>query len=147
MNRWLFQSNPERWRIFDYLRDHPDEDFQHWDWSAVRYIDEIMKEDSVAFWIAGRRDVRGVYAVGRITGPPEESTGWSEYAVDPEDRRRHDHMVPMAFDKVFFNDPILATDLKMDPRFTNAAILKMPQAGNPYKLTEDEWSAIVERIP
>lgn len=146
MNRWLFQSNPERWRIFDYLRDHPDEDFQHWDWSAVRYIDEIMKEDSVAFWIAGRRDVRGVYAVGRITGPPEESTGWSEYAVDPEDRRRHDHMVPMlstrcSLTTLFWRRTSRWT--RDSPMLQSSKCLKLATRTSSRKM----WSAIVERIP
>jgi hypothetical protein len=34
-----------------------------------------------------------------------------------------------------------------DPRFANAYILRIPGAGNPFPLAEDEWQAVADRLP
>lgn len=144
---WLFRGNPERWRIFDYLRDHPDEDFTGWRWSCARYRDLVRRGDGVALWLSGPPAVRGVHAAGRITGEPYPTTSDDEYWTDPADRRRPMWSVDMTLDRVFFGRPVLATELRGDPRFWEATILRTPRAANPHPLAAEEWEAIAERLP
>jgi predicted RNA-binding protein with PUA-like domain len=143
---WLFQGNPARWRIFDYLRDHPDEGFTDWDWSVARHRHAVRVGDGAALWISGNETQRGVYALGKITGEARETISDSEYWTDPGDRGRRRWSVVMSFDRVLFDDPILARDLRADPRFAHASILRTPRFGNPHELTRAEWSAILDQL-
>jgi predicted RNA-binding protein with PUA-like domain len=147
MRYWLFQGNPARWRIHDYLRDNPDEDFTDWDWSIARYRDEIRVGDGAVLWLSGPDSSRGVYAVGRITEEAAEGPSDSPYWTSPSDRGRMRWYVQMSFDQVLFSSPILARDLRADPRFAHASILRMPRGGNPHELSAEEWTAILDQLP
>jgi predicted RNA-binding protein with PUA-like domain len=144
---WLFQGNPARWRIHDYLRDHPREDFRDWDWSIARYRDAVRRRDGAVLWLSGPETSRGVYAIGAVTEEATERPSDSPYWADPADRRRDRWSVRMAFEHVLFGSPILARDLRADPRFARATILRMPRAGNPHELTRSEWLAILDQLP
>jgi hypothetical protein len=43
--------------------------------------------------------------------------------------------------------PILATELRTDPRFAEASIIRAPRHANPHRLRRREWKAIAERAP
>jgi hypothetical protein len=147
MSSWLFQWNPERWDVWAYLRDNPEDDFSEWTWSAVGYLDQIEPGDRVVFWIGGRPRVRGVYATGKVTNHAFGGGGLGEYATRSSDRHRSHWFVPFALTQTFFDNPILAIELRMDPRFSQALILRMPGGGNPFPLEEEEWKAIADRLP
>lgn len=147
MRYWLFQGNPARWRIHDYLRDHPDEDFREWDWSVARHLDAIRPGDGAVLWLSGPSATRGVYGVGRVTEEPVQGPSDSPYWSDPADRRRDRWSVRMTLDVVLFSSPVLAVDLRADPRFARATILRMPRGGNPHELSAQEWRAIRDHLP
>jgi hypothetical protein len=144
---WLFQGNPKVWRIHDYLRDNPSEDFQDWSWSCTRYRDLVARGDRAVLWLSGDARARGVVATGHITGEPYDEISDSPYWTDPANRSRVRSHVPMALDRVFFDAPVLAADLRADPRFALSSILRQPRAANPHPLTQDAWRAIADRIP
>lgn len=144
---WLFQGNPSRWRIFDYLRDHPDEDLRDWHWSLARYREQIRPGDGAVLWLSGSDQERGVYAIGRVTEEPVEGRSDSPYWSHPADRRRVRWSARMSFEHVLLDVLILAHDLRADPRFFRASILRMPRAGNPHRLTAEEWRAIRDQLP
>lgn len=146
MRYWLFQANPARWRIFDYLRDHPDEDFSDWDWSIARHRHDIRVRDGAVLWISGPDARRGVYAIGTLTDEAEEGRSDSPYWTDPADSGRRRWYVRMAFEHVLFDAPILARDLRTDPRFAHASILRTPRFGNPHELSREEWRAILAQL-
>jgi predicted RNA-binding protein with PUA-like domain len=147
MRYWLFQGNPARWRIHDYLRDHPREDFRDWHWSVARYRDAIRVGDRAVLWLSGPETKRGVYAVGFVTEEPAVGPSDSPYWTDPADRRRERWSARMRFEHVLFDSPVLALELRADPRFARASILRLPRGGNPHELSREEWRAIADQLP
>jgi hypothetical protein len=97
-------------------------------------------------WISGPDAQRGVYAIGRITEEAEEGLSRSEYWTDPADSGRRRWRVRMAFEHVLFDAPILSRDLRADPRFAHASIVRTPRFGNPHELSRGEWRAILDQI-
>lgn len=144
MAQWVLQCNPNRWRIFDFYRDKPKEVWSNFDWSVTTHLHEITQGDRAAFWISGSPSIRGVYAIGTVSGQPHEGGGFNEYATDPEDRRRKFWYVPLSFDLLLFANHISVEDLSQDERFKNALVLRMPHTSNPIPLTPQEWLAIEE---
>lgn len=137
---WLFQCNPDRYKIFDLVADTA---ALPANWSAGRYLDQIETGDGVVFWLSGRD--AGVYALGVVTGTPLELTGaGSPWWVDDEQRHRHEWFVPFDLTLDLFREPIRRADLRSDPRFEGARILRQAFAANPHVVTQDEWEAILD---
>lgn len=132
---WLFQGNPKVYPILDDLRiGEPIEE-----WSVTHSLNKLQPGDRAALWVSGPN--AGVYALGTVVGVPEEglsSDGW----INPDDRGRLRWFCPLELDDVFYETPILKDSLKSDSRFSNASILRHPQSGNPFPLTDFEWAAI-----
>jgi len=147
MRAWLFQANPARWRIFDYIRDNPDEMHADWNWSCWRFRDEISIGDACALWITGSPRVRGIHAVGHIVGEPYQAVEDSEYWTDAADRSRVRWFVDMLFEHWLLDEPVLAIDLKRDARFAAASILRTPRFANPHPLTDEQWAAVLDLLP
>jgi hypothetical protein len=144
---WLFHGNLHTWRVLDYVRDHPEDRYADWTWTVVRYRDEIRAGDRAALWIAGPPSVRGVHAVGRVTAEPFESIGDGPYWGDAAERDRPRLVAGLAFDHVLFDHPLLASELRQDPRFAEASILRIPRAANPHRLRDREWRSILDHLP
>jgi predicted RNA-binding protein with PUA-like domain len=144
---WLFQGNPARWRIFDYVRDHGAESFRKTEWSVSRHLDALAPGDGAVLWIAGNARTRGAYGLGRVESAPYRETSGDAYWTDPADRLRPLWFVDLELSTLLFDHPILATDLRRDPRFANASILRMPRGGNPHGLSKEEWRAILDQCP
>lgn len=147
MRAWLFQANPARWRIFDFVRDHPDEMDADWNWSCWRFRDQISVGDPCGLWITGSPAHRGVYAVGRIVGEPYQATEHSDYWTDPADGRRVRWFIDMRFERWMLEEPVLAADLRADPRFAGASIMRTPRFANPHPLDEAQWRAVLDLVP
>jgi predicted RNA-binding protein with PUA-like domain len=147
MNFWLFHGNPTRWRIFDYVRDNGVESMRRTEWDASRYLRDIRAGDRAALWIAGDPTARGVYAVGSVVGEPYRQLSGDDYWTDPGDRRREFWFVDLEFPQLLFEEPILAIDLRRDPRFASATILRIPRGANPHRLSKNEWKAILDHCP
>ncbi|XVV09477.1 hypothetical protein ACQP2X_32100 [Actinoplanes sp. CA-131856] len=96
------------------------------DWTIRRYRDRISPGDEVALWHSGRSG--GVVAVGVIVTAPHETPGGTAAGL----RFDRWHSIPRA-------------DLRADPRFREALIVRMPAGGNPFPLTPSEWQAIADR--
>jgi hypothetical protein len=140
MAHWLVQGNPAKWRVHEFFADGNQLD----SWSITRYRDQIQEGDDVALWLAG--DDGGVVALGTVTGEVEDVFGGD---VDPYWVRREDAdavrmRMPLRLTELFLDDPITREELGHDPRFTGAAILSQPFAGNPFPLTDDQWAAILD---
>lgn len=68
MNYWIFQCNPER---FDLRSSRKVADRAEDDWPATRYRSDMRAGDRVFFWMSGPVEIRGIHAVGSLTGEPE----------------------------------------------------------------------------
>ncbi len=81
MNYWIFQANPDRYRLQDRLRD-PNPEIS---WRVSRYRDEISPGDRAFVWQSGKS--RGLCATLRVETAPEEIhelSGERQYATDPQ---------------------------------------------------------------
>jgi predicted RNA-binding protein with PUA-like domain len=144
MAHWLLQGNPRRWRMDDFFQENPASALDSW--SITRYLDEVAARDDIALWRAGRD--AGVVALGQVTGLPYEDTAAaSDYWEDIEKADRTRWWLPLRLSEAFLDAPITRQELRDDPRFGQAAILRQPQAGNPFPLTDTEWAAILDRHP
>jgi 5-methylcytosine-specific restriction protein A len=139
MRHWILQANPRRYRLFDALRDG----YEISSWSVAHLRDEIAPGDEFALWVSG--EGRGVYALGVVTEPAEYRRDDDPYWTDPADASTPTWQVGIRVAQTLIDRPVLSEDLAEDPRFTNALILRMPGGRNPFRLTEDEWLAIVSR--
>ena len=140
MAHWLVQGNPAKWRVHEFFADGNQLD----NWSITRYRDQIQEGDDVALWLAGRDG--GVVALGTVTGEVEDVFGgdMDPYWVRREDADAVRMRMPLRLTELFLDDPITREELGHDPRFTGAAILSQPFAGNPFPLSDDQWAAIVD---
>ena len=137
MRNWILQANPRRYRLFDALRDG----YEISSWSVAHLRDEIAPGDEFALWLSGEE--RGVYALGVVTEPPEYGQDDDPYWTDPADASTPTWRVGIRLRQTLIDRPVLGEDLAEDPRFANALILRMPGGRNPFRLTEDEWRAIL----
>ena len=142
MAHWLLQGNPNRWLVHDFFRDHTAAELTSW--SVTRYLDDLSEGDGVALWLAGPDG--GVVALGTVAGPVEQAVGSEDpYSADAKDAAGVRWIVPLQLLEVFNDHPIPRGELREDPRFSSAMILRQPSDGNPFRLIDDEWDAILER--
>jgi hypothetical protein len=57
IRHWLFQANPARYRIHDFLKREGEER-----WNLHQHAADIQVGDLIAIWVSG--DEAGVYALG-----------------------------------------------------------------------------------
>ena len=71
MTSWIFQSNPQKFRIDDYLYDH---DYFKFTIRQKRYKDEISLGDEVYIWRSNGNKPKsgGIIAKGKILSHPKE---------------------------------------------------------------------------
>jgi predicted RNA-binding protein with PUA-like domain len=142
MAHWLLQGNPERWRLADFLAERGPEELTTW--SVTRYRHEVQPGDHLALWRTGSD--AGVIALGEVTGPVYEAAGAAdEYWQDMDQAERTQWWLPLQLTEVFLDTPVPREELRHDPAFAQAAILRQPFAGNPFRLSDAEWTAIVAR--
>jgi EVE domain len=137
---WIFQANPERYNIFSPLANNK----PITRWAIERHKDDVERGDRAVLWVGGK-NAPGIYAIGSVTGLPVEAV-----VDDPGWLRHEDHGVlkwfcPVEFDTVL-DPPIDRSDLKADPRFERSRILNQPFAANPFLVSDEEWSAISDRL-
>lgn len=138
MSNWVFQGNPKRFPVLDHLLDGETDA----NWSVTQHLDDVSIHDNAVLWVSGDR--AGIYAIGHVTGPPYEGVASDEW-LDPADRGKLLHFCPLTWSEVRVDNPILKTDLLDAGGFENARIIRQPMAGNPTKLTDEEWR-IIDRL-
>jgi predicted RNA-binding protein with PUA-like domain len=142
MAHWLLQNNPQKtWRLAEFLDEHTPDELPAW--SVTRYLDQVTEGDDVALWRTGPDG--GVVALGHTTDPIYEAAGAADaYWEDLEQADRTRWWLPLRLTEAFLETPITREELRHDPRFAQAAILRQPWAGNPFPLSDLEWEAILD---
>lgn len=138
MRTWLFQGNPTRWPVLEALA--AGEPIRSW--NVLRHLDLVDPGDRALLWVSGPS--AGLYAVGRVTGPPEPAVTDDSW-TDPFRRGVPRHRV--ALDLRTLPHPVPRTELRADPRFAGSQIIRAPRGGNPFPVTDSEWAALAERLP
>jgi hypothetical protein len=138
---WLFKCDPHKFDIVSVL----EQGGGIANWSVVRnYRVDLMQPGQRAYlWVTGSEndDVPpGIWAAGAITGELGTGTWDPENTLDEDEKGKQRLFVGV--DLIAIEPVIRRRDLRLDPRFVEAEILRQPQMGNPLVLTPDEVAAI-----
>ncbi|MFH8609372.1 hypothetical protein ACH4D5_18025 [Streptomyces sp. NPDC018029] len=136
MATWLLNCNPKTFKLDEY---HDAGEVLN-SWTIARFRDEVAAGDEFVLWVSGPN--AGIAAYGHFTGPAEYGQVDPEYwTTDPGQK----HFVPLDVDK-WLDLRIPKAQLAGDARMAEASILRQPFAGNPHRLSDDQWRAIREAI-
>jgi len=130
MNTWIFQGNPNRFKVDDYLLDNQD---IVWGMRQEYYLGVIQKGDTVFIWRsdAGKKGSGGIVAKTVVTGMPLvckiPSAYWADEAYANEEMPRIPlHIEGIALDGNHINREFL----KNSEILSDLLILKMSNATN-----------------
>lgn len=134
MNFWILSCNP---KTFD-LHAFRDAGQELTSWSVARFREELAAGDPFALWITGPKG--GLVARGRLTGPPELDSGTPKeyWNKDPGVRWYAQLEVEHWLDA-----PVPRELLVKDPVMATASLVTQPFAGNPHRLTREQWDLVV----
>lgn len=123
---WLFQANPKRWSLTDFLAEHGPGAVV--DFTASRYADLIQQGDTALMWQAG--ETSGLFAVARVAsdayqGELEGQTGTT---------------VDLRIEQVLAS-PISRTTFVEHPVLSGSQIIRAPQ-GTVFRVSPEEWTAV-----
>lgn len=150
---WIFQTNPKRFRIFDWWRVVGDEDI----WGINQHVYEVRKGDLVAAWVArgdSKRDIRGIYAIAEVISDPEmmlEPKKAIPYWTSEEDRKKFSNQPRLVvriryiktFDRHTSRPLVSISAIKRDPKLSQLGILRFAQATN-FPVTLSQWQRMME---
>jgi hypothetical protein len=134
---WLFQANPNKYRINESLRAE-----QHEEWNLNQHAKDIATGDRVGIWICG--ELAGLYAIGTVASSPvvkADSEAGIGYWTNPQDGRRPKPRVQVRYDRVFLDRPLLKQYIEADPALEEMQILRSPRGTN-FPLSSEEWAAL-----
>ena len=136
MRTWIFQANPNKYRIHETLQLEQDY------WNLKQHAKDIHIGDRVLIWICGKE--AGIYATGKVlTEPairPDSATGMV-YWLTPKDGLRPIARVLVQYDKILLNTPLFKAFIQCDPDLWNLKILNSLRGTN-FAVSEEEWRAI-----
>lgn len=137
MSNWIFQGNPERFRIDEAWHER----YPQPAWTALpgKHVDAIRPGDRAALWISG--ESAGVYAIGEVNGFPYQGYQGVDGWVHEEDWNAPAICIPVCVP--WLHEPILKDELREYEDFENSLILRMPGGRNPFPVTDAEWDVIV----
>jgi hypothetical protein len=138
VSNWLFQGNPKKFPVLDHLLDGQ----KNIAWSVTQHLGDVSVNDDAVLWVSGSGS--GVYAIGHVAGPLFKDVAGDDW-LDPADRGKERHFCPLRWSEIRVDHPILKTDMLAAGGFDQARIIRQPMAGNPMKLTDEEW-AVIERL-
>lgn len=142
---WLFKANPAVWDVLTFLRSGAEVD--SWRMAPSYRVGLIQPGQPAVLWVTGAANAAhtpGVWAMGEICGEVFEDVG------DPDDllwRDRSAQRQVRPFVEVLLKPlpiPIPRTELRSDPRFAEAEIIRRPRMGNPVALRPIELDVIVD---
>lgn len=145
MKTWIFQGNPNRFKVDEYLSANKD---IVWSIRQEHYVKDIQIGDMVYIWRseAGKRGYGGVVARATVTGlPVSRKDVTSEYWVTPSDANEVLPRVPLHVEELALEGEHLSREfLKSNPVLSNLLILKMSNNTN-YLLSAIEAEELLKQ--
>ncbi|MFD0769767.1 HNH endonuclease [Bacillus sp. CGMCC 1.60114] len=136
---WIFQGNPVRFRIDDYIEEN-----EAWLWSLNQehYRDVIREGDTVYIWRSDgkQQGTGGVIAKGKITGLETQTADASTYWIN-EGRTDEKEGIPINREQVLTKSPITRKDLAEHDVLHDLLILRMANQTN-YLLSPEHAKAL-----
>ena len=138
---WIFQANPNEYRVLDALAAGVIRS-----WHVKQHATAIRSGDTVFIWKAGQD--AGVYALAAVTGEPRLMRPTDEeialYAPEFRELLRQEDQLraPLRVDLVL-SAPISRTELRGHPVMRELSILRMPRGTN-FAVTDVQGEALRE---
>lgn len=141
---WIFQGNPNRFDIDDYLSRYPQLIY----WRTNRYIKHISVGDPVFVWRAG--DTAGAIAVGQVVEPPTpanvvkhpEALGDDLWVADEAGSGELKTGIELNEIRLSIEEGMVArSTLADDPVLAVSSIITIPN-GTVFRLSADESAAL-----
>ena len=140
-NYWIFQANPERYRINEALCDNNIGLEMHW--LVKQYKDDIKCGDIALIWKCGNNS--GIYAITEIVSNPcllDEPNAEKQYWIQENDKKDPKCRVKFKILKNLLNNPILKTTIKSTNGLENLSILHKYFRVTNSPVTQAEWQII-----
>ena len=138
MNYWLFQANPNHYRLLEAIRE-----LEEIPWLVTRYAKEIAVGDGVLVWMSGEN--AGVYAIAEVIEPPQVLTEIPHlnYWLDPNKFKKNRLHVKIRFIRKLLGQPLRRFELKYDRTLQNLLVIRAPHSTN-FKVTPQEWERVYQ---
>ncbi|MFC9975231.1 hypothetical protein ACFVH6_30485 [Spirillospora sp. NPDC127200] len=137
MPAWVLVCNPKKFDLVGMRQNGESPE----DWTVKRYLNEIAAGDNFALWATGPDG--GVIAFGQITGAPHlntEATDADYWSKAPSGEHR---AVPITITR-WATSTVPRQLIKDDHLFAGHTVISQPFAGNPHRLTDEQWQRILE---
>ncbi|MFS0556892.1 EVE domain-containing protein [Brevibacillus sp. 179-C9.3 HS] len=145
MKTWIFQGNPNRFKVDDYLKENQD---IVWSIRQEHYVKNVQVGDTVYIWRseAGKQGYGGIVARATVTGLPESRKDvTSEYWVTPSDANEVLPRVSLHVKELALEGNHLSREfLKKNPTLSNLLILKVSNNTN-YLLSNAQAEELLQQ--
>lgn len=137
---WLFQANPEIYRIADSLVLENQEY-----WNLRQYWTEVSIGDKVYIWMSG--SAAGIYMIGRVISSPiltMDSDRGKQYWLSSRERVTSRQRVLISYEQSLVERPLLRDYLRHDSVLQGMGVIVSPRGTNfPISLDQElrlcEW--------
>jgi 5-methylcytosine-specific restriction enzyme B len=133
---WIFQANPKRYDLLEFLAEPSTQPGMIDDWTLRQHVKEVSAGDTVLLWTAGGQ--AGIYATGTIVG---ESFMRPRQDWEPENAPAESPTIQYRLDRILLDHPVLRRDLVNHPVLKDLAVIRQPQGTN-FGVTEQQWQAL-----
>ena len=131
INYWVFQANPDQYKIEEALRENKVEE-----WTVSAHSDRIKKGDKVIIWVTGKKS--GCYALGEVTDEPFDIESDADELWKKE--RVQTLKAGIVITHNFVNSPILKETIS---QLEELADLKVGSQGTNFTATKKEYQTIL----
>jgi hypothetical protein len=133
---WIFQANPKRYDLLDFLARPSTQPGIVDDWTLRQHAQDVSDGDTVLLWTAG--DQAGIYGIGTVVG---ESFMRPRQDWEPEDAPPESLTIHYRLDRILVDHPVSRRDLVNDPILKDLSVIRQPQGTN-FPVTEQQWEAL-----
>ncbi len=138
MSYWLFQGNPNYYRLLEGIREH-----ERLSWSVHRYGEQMIMGEGVLLWLSAPSP--GIYAIAEIVKTPEVISD----ARSLEDKIRigaiKQSRVLLRITRKLLDKPLVQEELQKDLFLQNLTIIHQPQVRE-CRVRPEEWQRVHELI-
>jgi 5-methylcytosine-specific restriction protein B len=136
---WIFQANPKRYDLLEFLARHSTQPGMVDDWTLRQHAKDVSDGDTVLLWTAG--DQAGIYATGTVVG---ESFMRPRQDWEPENAPPESTTINYRLDHIL-DHPVLRRDLLNHPALKDLSVIRQPQGTN-FPVTEQQWKVLCPLI-
>lgn len=138
MSYWLFQGNPNYYRLIEGIREH-----ERLSWSVSRCGEQMIMGEGVLIWLSAPSP--GIYAIAQIVEPPEilADSGLPESKISIS-AIEQPHVL-LRITRKLLDRPLMREEIEKDQFLQDLTILHQPEVRE-YRVRPEEWQRVHELI-